>query len=115
MTTPKKTTRPKPTADSPHREPYLPHSDPDGSSRISANNQTLMRQGPMTADEYLHSAIDHIDDRLGAGYAKAHPELVAAFMQTSALDQMSGIIARAIQDLGDVVGSIGPGAVQANG
>ena len=32
----------------------------------------------MTADEYLRSAIDHIDAQLGKGYAKAHPELIAA-------------------------------------
>jgi len=28
----------------------------------------------MTASEYLLSAIQHIDARLGEGYAKAHPE-----------------------------------------
>jgi hypothetical protein len=62
-----------------YKEPYLPHpgSGLDGRS-IDAGNQTLMRQAPMTANEYLLSAIDHIDQALGKGYAKQHPESLAA-------------------------------------
>ena len=68
-----------------YREPYFPHSgdERDGKTR-TAGNQTIMRHAALTADEYLHSAIDNIDARLGAGYAKAHPELIAGFMQTAA-------------------------------
>jgi hypothetical protein len=64
-----------------------------------------MRQAPMTANEYLMSAIDHIDLLLVEGYAKAHPELIGAFMQTSAIELGAGEIARAIQGLGDVIDS----------
>jgi hypothetical protein len=64
---------------------------------ISAGSETLMRQASMTADEYLREAIERIDLRLGHGYAKAHPELIAAFMQTAALDFGAAVIARAIE------------------
>lgn len=69
--------------------------------RITANSETLMRQGPMTADLYMGEAIEAIDKRLGAGTAKAHPELVAAFMTTSALDFGASIIARALEAIAD--------------
>jgi hypothetical protein len=82
------------------KEPYLPFrsSNPMFDHRtIEASNETLLRQAPMTANEYLLSAIDHIDAKLGAGYAAKHPELIAAFMQTSAIDLGTAEIARAIE------------------
>ena len=51
-------------------------------------------------NEYLLSAIEHIDARLGEGYAKAHPKLIGAFMQASAIDMGTAVIARAIENLG---------------
>ena len=47
---------------------------------VMAEPADLMRQAWKTADEYLGYAIECIDTRLGKGYAKAHPELIAAFM-----------------------------------
>ena len=44
----------------------------------------LMRRAWKTDDESLAYAIEGIDARLGKGYAKAHPALIAAFMQTAA-------------------------------
>lgn len=85
------------------KEPYLPplpHSWFNGST-IDAGNETLLRQAPMTANEYLLSAIDHIDAKLGAGYAAKHPELIAAFMQASAIDLGTAVIARAIEGLSE--------------
>jgi hypothetical protein len=65
---------------------------------ISASNETLLRQASMTATEYLDNAVQNIDERFGKGYAKAHPELIGAFMQTAAADLGGAVIARAIQD-----------------
>lgn len=99
------------TIDADYNEPYLPHpGGPLDSHRIEASNQTLMRQGAMTADEYLRSAIDHTDDQLGKGYAKAHPELIAAFMQTAAIDAGAGVIARAIESVSSTLGPAGSNA-----
>jgi hypothetical protein len=86
-------------------EKYFPLADRHGlqSSTIEAGNSTLLKQAPMTADEYLASAISCIDDKLGNGYAKAHPELVAAFIQTSAMDLGAAVVARAIETLATAV------------
>jgi hypothetical protein len=56
-----------------------------------------MHQGAMTAYEYLRSAIDHIDIELGKGYAKAHPELIGAFMQAAAIDCALLVVASKIE------------------
>lgn len=69
------------------------------SYEITASSDTLLRQASMTADEYMSRAIGYIDSALGEGYAKKHPELIAAFMQTSALDFGAAIIARAIEGM----------------
>jgi hypothetical protein len=88
-------------------EPYLPYASlNDPWKTIEANNQTLLRQAPMTANEYLMSAIGHIDQQLGKGYAKAHPELIGTFMQTSAIDLGTAVIARAIESLAAPIGEI---------
>jgi hypothetical protein len=65
--------------------------------------ELFMRQAPMTAHVYLLSAIDHIDQHLGKGYAAKHPELIGAFMQTAALDFGASFIVRAIDDLTDAI------------
>lgn len=46
----------------------------------------LMHQAADTAFHYLLRAEKDIDDHFGPGYAKAHPELMAAYMQTAAAD-----------------------------
>jgi hypothetical protein len=73
---------------------------------IDAGNPTLLRQAPMTANEYLMSAIDHIDQKLGKGYAKQHPELIAAFMQSSAMDLGTAVIARAIESVASAINAM---------
>jgi hypothetical protein len=50
------------------------------------NAMDLMRQAGSTADAYLGDGIECIDKRLGKGFAKEHPELLAAFMRTAAAD-----------------------------
>jgi hypothetical protein len=64
----------------PYREPYLAAKGGEGSHddhRVTADGQTLMRQAPMTANEYLCSRRSIISTpSLGQGYAKAHPELL---------------------------------------
>jgi hypothetical protein len=67
--------------------------------RVTADSTTLMRQAWMTAEDYLHYAIEGIDKYLGDGYAKRHPELIAAYMRTAAADFQAGVIAGAIEDV----------------
>jgi hypothetical protein len=65
---------------------------------ITASAETLMRQGWMTADEYLRYAVECIDERIGEkGYAKKHPELIGAFMQAASMDCAAAVIAQQIR------------------
>lgn len=45
-----------------------------------------MNQAPDTIDFYFNKAIKKIDTEFGEGYAKAHPELVAAYIQACVAD-----------------------------
>jgi hypothetical protein len=67
-------------------------------SLVSADADTLVRQASMTAAEYLDNGIRYIDDAFGDGYAKQHPELVAAFIRASAQDFHTAIMAQAIEN-----------------
>lgn len=72
----------------------------------TADPTTLMRQAHSTAQLYLQNAITDIDELLGKGYAKAHPELIAAYMQTAVRDFHTAISAQAIGELADAVRTI---------
>ena len=74
--------------------------------RITASADTLMRQASMTASDYMRAAVHEIDAQFGKGYAKAHPELVAAFMSTAAQDFHTGLMAATIQDLSSRLGDL---------
>lgn len=50
------------------------------------NDTDLMKQSIATAASYFSAAVREIDDRFGDGYAEKHPELIAAFMRTAAID-----------------------------
>jgi hypothetical protein len=63
---------------------------------ITGDATTLMRQAPMTAQGYLMEAVECIDNEFGQGYAKNHPDLVAAFMHVSGQDFTMAILAKAI-------------------
>ena len=51
------------------------------------------------ANEYMLQAVRKINDAFGDGYAKDHPELVGAYMQTVAIEEQS----RHIEQLGILV------------
>src|ERR1035437_988991 len=73
--------------------------------------QSLMRQAGMTAEEYLNDGIRCIDRSLGKGFAKDHPELIAAFMRTAALDFASVFVTEqvivAIRDAAEIISGSG--------
>lgn len=74
---------------------------------ITADFDTLMRQASMTAHDYLMKAIEAIDGQLGAGYAKGHPDLIAAFMKVSCADFVASsalkVVEAAALDLANAV------------
>ena len=71
-----------------------------------------MRQAGMTAHTYLLDGIRAIDEKLGAGYAAAHPELLGAFMQTAASDFMACWLGGRIDGLSNAVSDVAGGLAQ---
>ena len=55
------------------------------------NDKIIHDSSKIAADNYLLAAIRNIDSALGEGYARSHPELIAAYMQTAVADYASGI------------------------
>ena len=53
----------------------------------------------ITANEYMLQAVRKINEAFGNGYAKDHPELVGAYMQTVAIGEQS----RHIEQLGVLI------------
>jgi hypothetical protein len=66
--------------------------------KIDTNYTEMLEQAQDTADSYLSFAIFTIDNKLGEGYAKQHPELISAFMRVSMGDFNANCIAQTIQD-----------------
>lgn len=70
---------------------------------MAANAQTLMNQAPMTADKYLGDVVRSIDERFGDGFAKANPTLVAAMLQTCAMDFAACMLSNSLTDVADTI------------
>jgi len=68
-----------------------------------ATLDTLMKQGTQTASFYMDAACESIDFKFGKGFAKAHPELLAAFMQTAALDFMATTQHQQLESIADTL------------
>jgi len=60
-----------------------------------------MRQAGMRAHEYMIEAIRDIDGEFGEGFARAHPELVGAYMRTAAADFAATFQADRLEEIGD--------------
>jgi len=56
-----------------------------------------IREAWITADVYLRTAVERIDALFGKGYAKQHPELIAAFMQAATADVNTAVSAQALR------------------
>lgn len=51
-----------------------------------------MHQASVTASNYMRQAVASIDEQFGDGYAKAHPELVAAVVQAASRDFLAVVL-----------------------
>lgn len=49
--------------------------------------EIMMKQAPMTCQEWIPKAREIIDAEFGEGYAKEHPELVGNFLNACGSDQ----------------------------
>ena len=71
------------------------------------NDKIIHDSSKLAAGNYLNAAIRDIDAEFGEGYARAHPELVAAFMQTAVMDYSSGIASESLHEaVGQIKGAL---------
>lgn len=73
---------------------------------MAISPETSMRQAGMTAHDYMLVAVKDIDRIFGEGYAKQHPELVGAFIQTCALDYLASRLESQLEYLVDNIGVV---------
>jgi hypothetical protein len=76
-------------------------------SSITAGWTKLMEDGQNEAYMGLIDAIEKIDKQLGIGYAKEHPELIGAYMNTASKATMGAVIGKCILELRDSLDEFG--------
>ena len=85
---------------------------------ITKSDIGLAGDASKTAHGYLLNAIDSVNELMGEGSAKAHPELVIAVMKAASEDYMASMlgqriapaldeVASAVRDAGDAVRDAG--------
>ncbi|SEK11718.1 hypothetical protein [Achromobacter sp. NFACC18-2] len=67
---------------------------------IEANLDTLYILAEKRAESYMRTAETQIDSIFGDGYAKAHPELMAAFMKAASDEFTRTATAKVLQSIG---------------
>ncbi len=67
-------------------------------------DDTLMRVAPATAKLWLRESVQIIDEMWGAGYAQAHPELLAAMLAASASDYQTNMLVDRLERLTEALG-----------
>lgn len=68
----------------------------------------LVGSAILVAADYMMAGKKEIDDLLGAGYCRDHPELLAAFMQTASIDFAAQAIREVLRDISVAIASIIP-------
>ena len=71
----------------------------------------LIPQAISTAEAYFSAAIQHIDAACGAGYATAHPDLIAAFMRACERDLHTAVLLRALNNIAEAIERLSDGDV----
>ncbi len=64
---------------------------------------TLMRQAPMTIEEYMRDCKRILDDEFGDGFAKNNPELLGRMVQACATDYGASCIGQKITELAETL------------
>lgn len=73
---------------------------------IEADLDTLYTLAQKRAESYLRTAETQIDAIFGSGYAKEHPELIAAHMKTASDEFTRTATAKVLQGIGYALDSI---------
>ncbi|TCO88118.1 hypothetical protein EV202_1271 [Bacteroides heparinolyticus] len=66
----------------------------------------LMQQSVEETTFYMTSAIDIINKKLGESYAENHPELLGAFMQTTAIANLESVLKNKLENIEKAIDQI---------
>lgn len=75
-------------------------------TRIDASSSKLSEDSFNQTKMNFFAAIEIIDKEFGAGYAKANPTLIAAFLQSTSIEFQGVFIAAKIQELSDAIDNV---------
>jgi hypothetical protein len=70
---------------------------------IDAESDMLVLQAIHTTSQYMKAAVTEINELFGGKYAFGHPELVAEFMRTAAIDYQTAMLKVCAQDIRDAL------------
>jgi hypothetical protein len=81
------------------------------------NHTAQLLDAQETARKHMSAGINDIDKQFGKGYAKEHPELLAAYMQTAILDwnTTGQNVEEALNAVATAIGNLGFGSINAMG
>ena len=65
---------------------------------VTALPEALLEQASMKTKQYFLCAVRDIDREFGEGYAKAHPELLAAVLEVAAADYRTAIQIKSFEE-----------------
>lgn len=71
--------------------------------RPSFGSTEAVYQAGATIGTYLSQAIEEIDSRLGEGYAKNHPELIAECVRSQTMDFNMTALTAVLYEIGDAL------------
>ena len=70
-------------------------------NKMTDDWQVLYNDAQSNAVDFLRVSLEQIDNLLGKGYAKAHPELLGAQIQAAAIQHHAIIVGKCILNLAE--------------
>jgi hypothetical protein len=75
-------------------------------SDVTRDSKTMMDQASMTACYWMDRIVADVDASFGEGFSKEHPNLIGVLVQAAAIDELSGSVRIAGQDIRDALANL---------
>lgn len=73
---------------------------------ITSDTDLFLKDSPAAAKSLMTDAVEDIDKKFGKGYAKEHPELVGAYMQTGMINFATATICKRLETLTEALNGL---------
>jgi hypothetical protein len=71
---------------------------------ITSDEDNLMRQAPMTVNNYLNEVVKMLDEKFGEGYASKNMYLVGKLTECCCRDYEATLYAKRVQGIDEAIG-----------